>query len=189
MNTQQNDLKNIAQQLGAVQTANITSVISSIHTELTTVAKSVIPEIEFKEHFLDYLFSPTAMAANGVLLLKWLELARGPFNEVDVMDYLGNIIFTVPSIYAKPIINQNVMNNNDFSSMQAMYNLKANHFQASGTNFLNNALNGVSNGIVTSETNDSVRWRNIYEYYYGKNKNTPVAQAASSLNDSMFQYD
>jgi hypothetical protein len=185
---QQNDLKQIATNLGAVQTANLVSVIEEIHHELTTVPKSVIPEIEFKEHFLDYLFNPAAMAANGVLLLKWLELARGAFNEVDVMDSMGNIIFTVPAIYIKPSINQDIINNNDFSGINAMYNLKANHFQAEGINFLNNALTGVSNSITAPETNVVSRWQNIYNYYYGVKVETKQQQMFP-LQDDMFKYD
>jgi len=64
-------------------------------------ANAVLPEAVFVEYFLDYLRNPSVQP-ESTLMGKWIELAGGPYNEVDIINQEAAVLFTVPGVFAKP---------------------------------------------------------------------------------------
>lgn len=150
--------------------------------------KSILPEIVFKEYFFDYFFT-LSNDTTSPLLLKWLELSGGPYNEVDILNDKGQVIYTVPGIVSRPTVS-NGINNKNFNQIAATYELKSNRLVVEGINYLTNELQGVPANINSSADIDAQRWLYIYNYY-----NLPVANKTqtkamdNNLLVSAFDYD
>jgi len=168
-------------------------IADSYSTLVTDVYKAYIPETVFVEYFLDFFKSNGQVDATAPLFLKWIELAGGPYNEVTVIDASANELYTVPSIYTKPIINDAKSDGVNFNNIASEYNLRSNRVLEDGTNYLNNQLSGVDS-VVDSDTSSSVNiWKAIFSRYdKSVSENTvikdKVKPALSTLNN-MLDYD
>lgn len=190
MKSGKNELQTLSEQIQMNSISELTGVIGKLHDEIVSTAfiKSAIPEHVFRTLFLDYLLNPALLEQNNVIKCKWIELANGPYNEVDVIGVDETILFTVPPIYKKPEINQAIINNKNFSSMQAMYMMQTNRLAIEGKRFLNAELGSLASAITETVDNTIERWHYIHNYYYGQ-KVVAKEIAKPKLSNDDFIYD
>jgi len=164
-------LNNIAQQMRDNKNAAISSLIDDIHKDMIdNVQNATIPYDVFGAYFLDHFKYGGVMDNEAPLTLKWLELAGGPYGEVDIVDNNGNIIITTPGMFCRPDIDDNV-SGVDYSNLVSEYNLRANRLHADGVNYANTNLSGVGDGIKTKHDEFNFRWEAVFNRYENKSDN------------------
>jgi len=156
-------LSQYANQVTEQKKNEVISQISELYRELVTdISISTIPEKIFVEIFLDYFRSGGQMNTVNPLTIKWLELAGGPYNPVNVLDDKGNIVFTTPGIYCKP--NTDTLKV-DYGNLVSTFNLKANRIHEEGLNYLTVNLAGTVNKINVEYDSYLLRWKAIFNRY------------------------
>lgn len=159
------ELKNIASKMVENKAAEISSFINGIHKEIVEdIANVTIPYDIFGEYFLDFFKHGGFMDTEAPLTLKWLELAGGPYSEVDIVDSNNNIVITAPGIFCRPEIDLNVSNLN-YNSLMDEYNLRSNRLHSDGINYANANLSGISKGIKTKHDEFNFRWEAVFKRY------------------------
>jgi len=156
---------------------------------LGAIEKNKLPENVFVEYFLDFFKDPNK-DLNSPILQQWLSIAGGPYNEVDILDHKGNIIYSVPSVYVETSIESDI-NNKDFQSIADEYNLKSNRLKSEADAFLSQALRGADDMVVFKTDENRKRWAMIFARYKqqsSKPKNLPPAIAESKLEDNLDDY-
>lgn len=157
---------------------------------VTNAPVAVIPEMVFKEYFLDY-FKGVDRDANSPVLLKWLELAGGPYNEVMVIDdKTGEALYKVPAVYAKPIVDTKQLADVSFNNVLSEFNLRSNRIHADGLNYLNQELTGIDVEVGDKSVTTS-RWRGIFKKYHTGPKtkaSIPIINKDADLVDGL-DYD
>ena len=188
-----NELRALAKAAVNNNAMAIKTEITNIHDELVnSIDNSKLPEIYFKEYFLDY-FKSGVNESNVALDLKWTELAGGMFNEVDITGDDGKVIYSVPPLYAHPSTNGHAIENIDFRNIAIEYGMRSNRLETDGTNYLNKALSGLDKQVVSSDVKEiSTRWNNIFKRYdkpaSGK-ETSMVKPHISGMLDDMLEYD
>lgn len=171
-----NTLKEMSQDLANSKRDQINEMVNDILERYEEVkeANTTIPENVFKHYFLPFFkdlaksVKPEDSKQNKNLMSAWINLANGPFNEVDVIDDVkGETLFTVPSLFVKnAVVLENVKDFN-FSEVGSAYKMKAsvNPFQAE--NYVNSALAAVPKFIKDPKANvtDEERWIKIFKRY------------------------
>lgn len=162
-------LGRVAEQLKDSKTKELRGYISNAYTELVeTKINMIIPEIVFKEYFLEFFYGMTKKETDSPLALKWIELSGGPYNEVDVVDDLGNIIYSVPSLFTRPEVNADKLKGLSFGSMYVTFKAKTNRTEADGINYLNRELSSLPKSVETDSNLDVNRWLAIFQRYATK---------------------
>ena len=179
-----NNEKTLKTMADKVVIADKEAVKNNINLAYTEIVKdntiAVIPEIVFVEYFLDF-FKNIHNTSEKTLLLKWLELAGGPYNEVNVIDGEGKVIYTVPSVYIKPKIDEN-MNDVNFNNMASKYVMKTNRIKTEGVNYLKNELKDIDNMIKVDEKEmleATNRWKAIFKRY--EKPVTPITKVSNPM--------
>ena len=129
-----------------------------------------LPEIIFKEHFVEffktYSSNTAPTEADSTTYARWLTIAGSEFNEVDIIDDKGNVIFTVPPMLTKPNVDYKAtrtINVND-TAYDAVN--KFNRTPAESSNFITNKVSKLMSGAITVDTNeDESRWKRILNRY------------------------
>lgn len=69
--------------------------------------KRQVPEEVFVGYFLRVFRDPDSVdkATREKVLGEWIAVAGGPMFEADVVDYAGNVLFTVPAFHNTEVIN------------------------------------------------------------------------------------
>lgn len=138
-----------------------------------------IPELVFKHYFLPFFQDlarskkPEDSKQNKNLMSAWIELADGPFNEVDVIDdNKGETLFTVPSLFVKNAVVLENVKNVPFNDIQQDYDRKNSINPVQANNYLNTRLSGMPKFIKNPEDNiaDQERWTKIFKRYNNLNK-------------------
>jgi len=162
-----NKLKDIATKLEDRSVTELTTYIGSAHDELVVNRRnSMIPEIIFKQYFLDFFFNMNEHPDSSTLYLKWIELAGGVYNEVDVIDMNGNILFTVPTLYSRPSANESVLKNISFGNIVGTFESKANRLYVDGINYLNRELSSIGGLLSNTDTDSNTnKWINVFRRY------------------------
>lgn len=159
-------LKELANKLEDNKTKDLQSYITGVHDELVgSKVNNIVPEIVFKEYFLDFFFNISKHPESSTLSLKWTELAGGPYSEVDVVDSFGNKIFTVPSLFSRPKVNDEHLKHMSFSNIAGKFEAKANRIYADGINYLNMELSSLPKEISSSSDEEVIRWISIFKRY------------------------
>lgn len=190
-----NDLEIMAKSLKDNDNKELTSFIDETYNELiNSKVNNIIPEIVFKEYFLNFFYNMTQGDTESSLYLKWLELSGGVYNEIDVVDVNGNVIYTVPPIFSRPNVDDDIMKGKNFDKIINMFNLKKARFETEGTNYLLNELSSINNGISTvGVETDSIRWYNIFDRYgLIKKSNKIPKEAIKTINNSetdIYEYE
>jgi len=183
-------LKEYSEKLTTIKTEAVKEQINEVANELLLVENAKLLESVFVEYFLDH-FKSGQNDIHSALTLKWIELAGSPFNEVDIVDDNGNIIYSVPPIMARPNIDEAV-ENMDFNNIMATYQLKKNNIAALGANYINTQLNNVGKNIKADNKNIyTERWLSIFNRYIEQEEHidsVPKIKINTSL-DTMIDYD
>jgi len=152
----------------AMETVNETDArtfrtMENIHKELVAdVPNAVLPEDVFVRYFLDYFKNPME---DSHLLYKWIELAGGHYNEVDLIDNNGDVVITVPGLYASPDIDNVGMSTYNFADIAARYSLEKSITSFKGDSFINMALSGVNDKVKADAVSGVMRWYAIINKY------------------------
>jgi len=183
------NLQNVADQLNDGRTMELKTYISDAFTDLVeTKVNMIIPEIVFKNHFLEFFYKFNHEQTNSTLALKWIELAGGAYNEVDVVDNNGHIIYTVPSLFTRPNVDDSILSKMSFSSIAHNFQAKLERTDAEGINYLNRELSSLPNTVSTESDNVVNRWLNIFQRYSTKQVAQP--QLPTTLQDELdLNYD
>lgn len=89
------------EELQAIRAANFSgmnNVVDGIYQSIITDAKKdlpMLPETIFKSYFLPY-FAGQVAPANHVP--DWISIAGAPTQQVNIIDNIGNVLFTVPAL-------------------------------------------------------------------------------------------
>ena len=159
------ELQKISNNIKDKAMQELASVMEDIYqTTIVNFKKSTIPEVVFKEYFLDFFKSGMNTPDKDLKYAKWIELSKSPYNEVDVIDNKGNIIFTTPPLFAKPVIDPSIIDIN-FSNIGSTYMMKSNRLQADADNYLAAKLAPLENKVSADTENIISRWQNIFVMY------------------------
>lgn len=170
-------LNKIAINMRESKVKEISALINTIHADMVDTDNNTIPYDVFKEYFLEFFKQGGHMDSEAPLTLKWLELAGGPYNEVDIVDGNGAIVITTPGMYCRPDIDPNVFNIN-YGDMMDEFNMRSNRLHADGINFAAKSLNGVSDGITTKHDEFNFRWDSVFKRYSTNPKGSDVKPLA-----------
>lgn len=150
--------------------------------------KSTINEIVFVEMFLEffYNFAKYKKITDDKLLLKWFDLSGSPYNEVDVLDREGKVLFTVPPIYAKSVVISDNLNNGFFNNVTAEYHQNSRMTQEIANNQLVNRLANGPRFLDKSKNKDITQdWINIFKRYNELKINHPNIRYLSDLEEEL----
>lgn len=179
-----NKMQEYAKNLADTEAASIKAVIGAMHDELVTQKeKQYIPEIVFKETFLGFFKTMSAEGIDDTLAKKWVDFAGSPYNEVDVIDKTGNVMYTVPGLLSRPNVDKALGKNVNFDKMVTTYELKRNRLPEVGDRYLAAELDNIPNSITANVAEDALRWKQIFDRYSGDNNMsvTPFAQAKKQI--------
>lgn len=188
-----NVLKEYSDKLKDTKREKVKDQINSIYNDLIVIENAKLPEDIFVEHFLDH-FRYGGGDISNPLNIKWIELSGSVYNEVDIIDDLGNIIYTVPPLLDRATIDEESVKLN-FSNIAATYVLKSNNLASVGTNYLNNKIGNLDKMVESNSNNMyAARWANIFTRYVS---NEPVLeqpkqvaiQAINNDDDTFIIYD
>jgi len=144
------------------------NTIRELHTEVVVNrVNAVLPEAVFVEYFLDFFMYPSKYQ-NSPLLSKWVELAGGPYNPVDIISPTGAVLFTAPGAMINVAINYDVMNNINFSAVASVYNMKKKITTAQATNYIASVLGTVDKNIHADTEAHIMKWAIIFDRYAAK---------------------
>lgn len=158
------ELEKIANHMKDDMLTELKDTLTAIHNEVVSVKKSTIPEVVFKVYFLDFFKSGMNTPDRDFKYAKWIELSRSPYNEVDVIDNAGNVIFTVPPLYVKPSIDDSVIDIN-FSNISSKYILKSNRLKSDADNYLSTELTPIGDKLTSNTEDITSRWLEIFKRY------------------------
>lgn len=181
------ELKKMSEELQNTNDQRIDSLVSTICSLSDDLnnnkPKAAIPEVVFVQHFLPYFqdFARNKETQNDSLLCKWLELANGPYNEVDVVGANGETLFTVPSIYIKNVAAIDNVKKFDFTNTVTNYNRKLNNNPVDAENYINSQMGSVPKFIHDANGNkqEQQRWIEIFKRY-NKPKNEEKKDSKSN---------
>lgn len=179
MNNNDNELKKMSNNIKIEHIERATTFINDISKELneSTEQNAVVPEIVFKEYFLPMFkrFATKKLDKNqdDNLLRKWIELAGGPYSEVDVIDTKGNKIFTVPSVYTRNVADISKLDDVNFTDIGIKHEQYKNILPQQGENYANKTIKNLPKFINSSKTHASEqnRWVEILTKYNGEEAN------------------
>lgn len=191
-----NTLKDMSKELANSKRDQINEMVNDLLERYNDVKEPnvTIPETVFKHYFLPFFKdlatskTPEDSKQNKNLMSAWINLANGPFNEVDVIDDIkGDTLFTVPSLFVKnSLVLENVKDFN-FAEVGNVYEKKSavNPFQAE--NYVNSALSSVPKFIKDPKTNitDEEKWIKIFKRYSDiKSKNDNLINKPINSNSN-----
>lgn len=152
--------------------------IESIHEDVVaTKNKNYIPEIVFKDKFLDYFENLPEDTSNDPTMQQWVAFSGGPYNEVDVIDKNGNVIYTVPGVLSKPLVDDKLAKDYRFDNIASKFELKHNRLPEEGARYLEAELSGVPKYIKADTETDAARWKQIFDRYKKTETLVPFAGA------------
>lgn len=153
---------------------------------------SKLPENIFIEVFLPFFSGEKNFEDEKDILIKWISVAGNPTKEVQVVDDVGQVLFTVP-----PIMDTTCIDYKNDSKGQAIGNIIANYelhkgqLPVVGQNYLNgtidNRLRSLTKNSEVFEANEK-RWNQIF-VRYGKVKDSSIKETQNSDPSDELEYD
>ena len=166
-------LKEYSDKLKNTKRDQVKEQINNIFNDLVVVENAKLPEDIFVEYFLDHFRYGTGDISNP-LNIKWIELSGSIYNEVDIINDSGNIVYTIPPLLDRASVDEEAIKLN-FSNVAATYVLKSNNLPSVGVNYLNNKIGNLDKMVEANNANMySERWNNIFARY--ASNRTPVEQ-------------
>lgn len=173
-------MEDAAKKVMNTQTEQISKVIDSITKTLeeSKNEKAIMPESVFKTFFLDFFYKFANHEVESTTLLKWIELAGGPYNEIDIVDNNANVLFTVPPVYVKPVFVK--ADGFNVSELPTTFEQKNSVSPKSANSFLNSKLTEIKSTAVVDGNNVQMVWISIFKRYgLGTSKNTVANKKVS----------
>lgn len=168
-------------------TAAINDAFQSLVVE--TVDRQKMPEPIFKEHFLPFLSGQKDLGDNPNIVKEWVDAAKSPVAEVDVVDETGQVIFTVPPLYDTDVIDSVKRKlGESFSAIYTQYTLHSNNLPVMGERFLAETFDKKIPSMMKKSENVEAanqRWTDIFNRYNitQVNGNAVSMPAVSDVSD------
>lgn len=128
-----------------------------------------LPEPVFKEHFLPFLTGQKPISEQPTVLKDWVDVAKSPMGEVDVVNEKGDTLFTVPPIYDSGVIDVVKRNlGESFSEIYSQYAMHTNNLPILGERFLANTFEKkVPQMTKASENAEQIAagWKKVFDHY------------------------
>lgn len=127
-----------------------------------------IPEENFVRVFLPFFNGDEELNIYNVTMRHWHGVAGGPFNEVNVADRNGNIIYTVPPVFDNTAISVKETSVRDgLTEMINVVGLMAHQSPIKSSNFLRNYLTELHERMVdkTFVLEHILAWNKIFLRY------------------------
>lgn len=142
---------------------------------VASIPRKTMPEAVFKDRFLEPIINiGSADPKYAGIVTEYVSFTGSPSVEVDLTDDNGNVVATVPPLYAS--INLNASNGTDMSTVLHAYSLKSAHFMPQAEAYLHNALDAVGKEMTVGNA-ESVKsqWGLLISRYSVNDKvdNTP----------------
>ena len=191
MSNQNGSLEELNQRIIDNDLRELNRAIKEISADIqASIAVAKLPEIVFKDYFLDnFKLIAAGGEVDNAVTLSWIDIAGGPYAEVDIIDDAGNILFRVPPITAKPKVDNKRMKGTSYSKMATRFQEESNRLQAAGDRFLAGALNGIEQFVTQDSSDYALRWANIFKRY-APNQQPQGNQNTSGLDDNLeFEYE
>lgn len=166
MPNEKHSLKDVVtemEQTSAAVTNSVIKDISSAFKQSLDERRVKIPEDIFKEKFYPHL-KQMAEHPDSPVVTQWIHYVGGVYKEADIIDKNGNVIDTVPSIIARPNVDQK-LSDVDFSKISARYKLKDNRLPAEAINFLATQLSNLPGGVSGDTAHGANRWKQLISKY------------------------
>lgn len=132
------------------------SEITKIHEELVTSPglRKQLPEDLFVAYFLP-LFAGLETHPD-VNIGRWVSIASTPFAEVDIINTQGQILFTVPPIFERKVIDTTKYNGGSIKAITATYELLLRQSPYRAEAFMRHSLDKID------KTNNLASWHNTH---------------------------
>lgn len=161
-----NKMREVANTMIDTTKKDVMSTINTAFDMLVVPVNAQLPENIFIEYFLDFFRNYNTGDLNEPLNLKWIELSGSVYNEVDILNAEGDVIYTVPPLMARADLDGKPIEDFNFSKMVGEYNLRSNRLQTDAQNFLNNQLNGLDTQISSDHIPSiAARWNQVFSRY------------------------
>lgn len=143
--------------------------IETVHRNLIASSRNSLPEAIFIAEFLPYFSGQLRVEKTNDVFLKWVGIAGMPSNEVSIINEMGEVLYTVPSLIDTSVINvKGDSSGSSISELMRRYTIRTNITPALGTEYLNNAKDKVIEATIKQGKNqlDSIkRWDAIFARY------------------------
>lgn len=174
-----NELKDVSKRLENMQSTQMVQqnkeLINRLNTKFET--RYIIPEAVFRQYFLNTFIR--YIANKGTLqgteeqiqfddynLRKWLEVANGPYNEVDVIGPDNQVVLTIPSLYLNSTNAIDKLEDFNFNTVAKSYLAKSAVLPELGANDMADKLSGLPRFIDTAGVSKQKQmWMDVVTYY------------------------
>lgn len=175
VNTPETELERVRKIANSTQALRLGNDITTIAEELIVdSSKNVrLPEEVFVEYFLPVFASDkNTFNINGQELprshffKKWEELAGSKFSEVDIIDQDENVIYTVPPLYRRDLVENKKLEDINFKGIVYKTIKQSSIIPTLGLNYLSAEIAKLPAFIKNMETTDDIqRWVSIFKRY------------------------
>lgn len=166
-----NELEEMSARLLDDNNKRLTAMMNRAYEQLVEHKdRASIPEQVFVQYFLPYFRNPDAEEnKESVILNKWLELSGGPYNEVNIINPKGEVLYEVPPIYHNDTVDLNILkeNNVDLNYVGKAYDNMAVRYPEMGNNIINEGLGSLPKFIHNINNNLELKdkWKKIFKRY------------------------
>ena len=194
MSNQNGSLEELNQRIIDNDLRELNRAIREISADIqASIAVAKLPEIVFKDYFLDnFKLIAAGGEVDNAVTLSWIDIAGGPYAEVDVVDNAGNVLFRVPGLMARPTVDHSRLKGTSFNTIAAKYQAEANRLQVQGDRYLHGALSGIDQAVGANGPDDPAsRWKAIFDRYADKSlvATTKTKKKDELENNLEFEYD
>ena len=171
MSTQYEELKKASADMQEPEAREAKEMADLFEKNLVTEdRKARVPEMIFKEHFVDFFKSygknTTPTEADSTTYARWLTIAGSEFNEVDIINESGDVIFTVPPMLTKPNVDYKATRQIRVDDTAYDATNKFNRTPAESSNYMASKVNKMMSGAITVDTrHDEAAWERILKRY------------------------
>jgi hypothetical protein len=128
-----------------------------------------LPEEIFRKQFLPLFTTGVPDDVRPALITYWIGIAATPWNPVDIIDRQGQILFTVPSLYARDVINTKDGDpSHSYGNIFMNYELQMSNIPIQAQRYFQNALEGKFTDTVNQSpdvTEEERIWTAIFQHY------------------------
>jgi len=180
-----NKMQEVAAKMAERTKKDLMDTLNLAHDNITNFKLAQLPESIFVNHFLDFFMNFNTGDMSAPLNIKWVELSGSPYNEVEIIDGKGNVIYNVPPLMARVDVTGKPIEEFNFGKMVGEYKLRSNRIQADADNFLNRQLGGMDKQLTPNSKEDIMtRWVMIFKRYEQKSLEKKVMPETTTIKQS-----
>lgn len=181
-----NELEEMSARLLDDNNKRLTAMMNRAYEQLVEHKdRASIPEQVFVQYFLPYFRNPDSEEnRESVILNKWLELSGGPYNEVNIINHKGEVLYEVPPVYHNDTVDLNILreNNVDLNYVGKAYDNMTVRSPEMGDSIINEGLGSLPKFVHNINNNLELKdkWKKIFKRY----EEPEEAQASSGVEST-----